>query len=211
MRNRRVALVGVIVAVLAAIVGIALAVAAITRGSGGSGVGPTPSTSGESVTAVDFCYVEAMIYYRVEAVDLAKAVLGKTGISAETKAFAQDVVTEQTKELASLRPWYISWLGARPLERPNEGPCAGHGGSTHATMPGLPTSAQWDDFTAANGAEAERMYLELLMAQNTAMIAFVNLVLASDPNARVEASADDVIAQANNDNAHLEQLLAGLT
>jgi hypothetical protein len=133
VRNRRVALVGVIVAVLAAIVGIALAVAAITRGSGGSGVGPTPSTSGESVTAVDFCYVEAMIYYRVEAVDL------------------------------------------------------------------------------ANGAEAEKMYLELLKAQNTAMIAFVNLVLASDPNARVEASVHDVIAQANNDNAQLEQLLAGLT
>jgi hypothetical protein len=78
-------------------------------------------------------------------------------------------------------------------------------------MPGLPTSAQWDDFTAANGAEAEKMYLELLKAQNTAMIAFVNLVLASDPNARVEASVHDVIAQANNDNAQLEQLLAGLT
>jgi uncharacterized protein (DUF305 family) len=211
VRNRRVALVGVIVAVLAAVVGIALAVAAITRGSGGSGVGPAPSTSGETVAAVDFCYVEAMIYYRVEAVDLAKAVLGKTGISAQTQAFARDVVAEQTKELASLRPWYVSWLGARPLERPDEGPCAGHGGTTHATMPGLPTPAQWDDFTAANGAEAEKMYLELLKAQNTAMIAFVDLVLASGANDRVEASAHEVIAQAKIDNAKLEYLLAGIT
>ncbi|WP_344095541.1 DUF305 domain-containing protein [Microbacterium deminutum] len=86
---------------------------------------PTPSGSAstEPVTADDFCYVEAMIYYRVEAVDLAKDVLDKTGVSRETRAFAQKLVDEQSAELEALRPWYVSWTGARPLERPDEGPC----------------------------------------------------------------------------------------
>ena len=194
MRNRRVALIGVVVAVCAAAAAIALAVAAITNGSQG-GV-PTPSGSASS---------EA-----VSAADLAGAVLGKTGITAETQAFAEDLVAEQSKELKTLRPWYVSWTGARPLERPDEGPCAGHGGSTHASMPGLPTPSQWDDFIAADGAEAERMFLELLKTQNTAMIAFANLVLDGDPHARVEASAHQVIAKAEDDNAQLDLLLAGL-
>jgi uncharacterized protein (DUF305 family) len=209
MVRSRVAIVGVVVAVCAALAGLALALAAVLNGSGSPSPGPSGSASTEPVTADDFCYVEAMIYYRVEAVDLANAVLDKSGISAETEAFAQEVVDTQSAELEKLRPWYVSWKDARPLERPDEGPCKGHG-TTHAQMPGLPTPSQWNDLIAADGANAEKMFLELLITQNDAMIDFVNLVLEGDPHSRVQASAEQVLAKAEDDDTRLQALLAGL-
>jgi uncharacterized protein (DUF305 family) len=210
VRRSRVAVAGVIVAACAAVAGIALAVSAVVS-SGTSTAAPSSSrsASAEPVTADDFCYVEAMIYYRVEAVDLADAVLEKTGISAATHSFAEDLVKDQTTQLEKLRPWYVSWTSARPLERPQEGPCAGHG-STHAQMPGLPTPSQWDQLLAADGADAERLYLQLLIAQNTAMIDFAGLVLDGQPHSRVQQSAEQVIAQGTEDVATLEGLLADL-
>jgi uncharacterized protein (DUF305 family) len=202
--------VGVIVAVCAAVAGIGLAVLALLNAPT-SAVAPSPSGSAleQAVTADDFCYVEAMIYYRVEAVDLAHAVLEKTGISSETQAFAEELVSDQSAQLEKLRPWYVSWTSARPLERPQEGPCAGHG-ITHARMPGLPTPSQWDQLIAADGADAERMYLELLIAQNTAMIDFAALVLDGDPHPRVQQSAEQVIAQGKENVATLGALLGDL-
>jgi uncharacterized protein (DUF305 family) len=205
----RVAIVGVVVALCAAIAGLAIALAAVVNGPR-TVPGPSGSASAEPVTADDFCYVEAMIYYRVEAVDLANAVLDKSGISPESQAFAQQLVDTQSAELEKLRPWYVSWKDARPLERPDDGPCKGHG-TTHAQMPGLPTPSQWNDLIAADGPEAEEMFLELLTVQNDAMVDFVNLVLEGDPHARVRASAEQVLAQAEADDARLHALLAGLT
>jgi len=201
---------GVIVAVCAAVAGIGLAVLAVLDAPT-SAVAPSPSgaASAPAVTADDFCYVEAMIYYRVEAVDLANAVLEKTGISPATRDFAEDLVSDQSAQLEKLRPWYMSWTSARPLERPQEGPCAGHG-STHAQMPGLPTPSQWDQLIAADGAAAQRMYLELTIAQNSAMIVFATLVLDGEPHPRVEQSAEQVIAQGRKDVADLEALLADM-
>ena len=77
-------------------------------------------------------------------------------------------------------------------------------------MPGMPTPAQWDALVAADGAEAERLFAEYLIAQNQAMIDFAELVLAEDPHSRVQESAATVIDQAEEDIAALEQLLAEL-
>jgi uncharacterized protein (DUF305 family) len=206
----RVAVAGVVLAVCAAVAGIGLAVATVI-GSSTSAATPSPSVSAsaEAVTADDFCYVEAMIYYRVGAVNLADAILDKSGISSGTRAFAESLVTDQSAELERLRPWYVSWTGARPLERPQEGPCAGHG-ATHAQMPGLPTPSQWNELVAAHGAAGERMYLELLTTQNTAMIDFATTVLEGDPHSRVRASAEQVIEQGKDDLAAIAALLAAL-
>ncbi|GAA1995676.1 DUF305 domain-containing protein [Microbacterium pumilum] len=208
MRSR-VAVIGVIVAAAAAVAGISLAIAGAVGASTGS---PTPSTSDhaapEPVTATDFCYVEAMIFYRVEAADLARALLDKPDISAETGAFAGTLASGQAAELEQLRPWYVAWTGSRPLERPKVGPCAGHG--SHTQMPGMPTPSQWAALIAAEGVDAERIFLELLIVQDTAMGDFASQVLAEDPHSRVRESAEQVVVRGTDDIAALEDLLAEL-
>ena len=204
MRSR-VAIVGLIVAICVAAAGVVLAVWALSAPS----ARPGPATTGGAVSPTDFCYVEAMIYYRVEATDVSDALLRKEGITPEGLALAEEIMAAQTEELEQLRPWYVSWRGFRPLERPEDGPCAGH--ADHAQMPGMPTPAQWATLLAAERAEAERTYAELLIAQNEAMITFARQILEGDPHSRVRESAEQVIGQGESDIAALEELIRGLT
>ena len=197
-------MVGLVVAVCVAAAGIALAVWAFA----GGGAQPDPRATGDPVTATDFCYVEAMIYYRVEATDLSDAFLRKAGTAPEGRELAEQLTTDQEDELEQLRPWYLSWREYRPLERPSDGPCAGH--ADHAQMPGMPTPAQWSALLAAEGADAERTYAQLLIAQHEAMVAFAAQILEGDPHPRVRESAEQVIEQGESDIAALEDLVAAL-
>jgi uncharacterized protein (DUF305 family) len=200
----RVAVIGLVLAVCVAVAGIALAVWA-----GAERVArPDPATTADPVSATDFCYVEAMIYYRVEATDLSDALLQKDGITPAGRELAEQITTTQADELEQLRPWYVSWREHRPLERPNEGPCAGH--ADHAQMPGMPTPAQWSALLAAEGADAERTYAQLLIAQHEAMVAFATQILDGDPHPRVGEAAEHVIEQGERDIAALEGLVAAL-
>lgn len=199
MRSRA-ALIGLLVALSVALAGIGVAIWALAAERRAD-----PSASSEPVSATDFCYVEAMIYYRVEATDLSNALLETPGISAEGQATAEDMAAAQTAELDELRPWYVSWREYRPLERPSTGPCAAH--ADHAQMPGMPSTAEWNALLDAEGQEAERVYAELLIAQNEAMVAFATEILAGDPHPRVAESAERVIAQGEDDIALLEALL----
>ena len=201
MRSR-VAVIGLVVAVCVAAAGIALAVWAFA----GREAPSDASTTADPVTATDFCYVEAMIYYRVEATDLSDALLRKDGITPAGRELAEQLTADQADELEHLRPWYLSWREYRPLERPKDGPCAGH--ADHAQMPGMPTPAQWSALLAAEGVEAAHTYAELLIAQNEAMVAFAAQILAGDPHPRVRASAEQVIEQGESDIAALEDLVA---
>ena len=198
------AVIGLVLAVCVAVAGIALAVWA----GAGRVARPDPATTADQVSATDFCYVEAMIYYRVEATDLSDALLHKVGITPAGRELAEQITTTQADELEQLRPWYVSWREHRPLERPNDGPCAGH--ADHAQMPGMPTPAQWSALLAAEGAEAEQAYAQLLIAQHEAMVAFATQILAGDPHPRVRESAEQVIEQGESDIAALEKLVAAL-
>jgi uncharacterized protein (DUF305 family) len=77
-------------------------------------------------------------------------------------------------------------------------------------MPGMPTPAQWDALIAADGAEAERLFAEYLIAQDQAMIEFAQQVLDADPHSRVRKSATQVIEDAEREIAALEAVLAGV-
>lgn len=204
-RRAAVVIVGIVVAIAVGAAVIALALAALTAGEPADSASPTS----EPVTATDFCFVESMIYYRVESNYLADALFDSPGISPEAREFAEEMVADRSAQLeAGLRPWYVSWLEFRPLEPPAEGPCAGHG--DHREMPGMPTSAQWDALIAADGAEAERLFAEYLIAQDQAMIDFAQQVLDTDPHPRVRDSATETIQDAEREIAALEALLAAL-
>ena len=201
--RRPVAVVGIVVAVAAAVAVIVLALSALAGGEPADTASPTS----EPVTATDFCFVESMIFYRVESTYLADALLDKDDISPEAREVAETLVADQTEKLdEGLRPWYVSWKEFRPLEPPAEGPCAGHG--NHRQMPGMPTAAQWDALVAADGLEAERLFAEYLIAQDQAMIDFARQVLETDPHSRVREGAEQAIEAAEGEIAALADLLA---
>ena len=214
MRRRAVAVVALTLAVATAAAGIALAVAsgigAGTAGEADPGMSASaPATSSERaspVTADDYCYVEAMIYYRVKERELAETLQRKDGIDAGALGFAAGIAARDAEELEDLRAWYLSWADARPLEPPADGPCGGHG-SDHAQMPGMPAWSALQGFVDAPHPEAERRFAEILRDQNAGMVALVTLILDGDPHPQVVESAERVLEQSASDATTIDGIL----
>lgn len=215
VRRRAVAIVALTLAVATAAAGVALAVAATTAGAGArpaaspgtnatASASPSPSIP---VTADDYCYVEAMIYYRVKEQELAQTLLRKEGLDAGASGFATGIAARDEDELADLREWYVSWVDARPLEPPADGPCGGHG-ADHAQMPGMPSWSTLQGFVDAQHPDAERRFAEILRDQNAGMVALVNLILDGEPHPAVVESTQQVLEQAASDAAIIDGILA---
>ncbi|GAA5206955.1 DUF305 domain-containing protein [Microbacterium kyungheense] len=209
-------------AVVAAAAGAALAVLGVPIGESspaeavpsarpsadGRGVtaSPSPVVIDDTVTADDYCYVEAMIYYRVKEEELAQTLLRKDDLAPAAEAFAKRVVREDVAELDDLREWYVSWAPARPLEPPTDGPCGGHG-SDHAQMPGMPSWSAEQGLVDAQAPEAERRYAEIVREQNAGMVALVTLILDADPHPEVRASAEAVLEREQADGPLIDEIV----
>ena len=209
-----VAVVALTLAVATAGAAVALAVAASTGGGTDAAPGPSASASvGASasasapapVTADDYCYVEAMIYYRVEESELADTLLRKDGVAGDIGAFAEVVGDRATSELEELREWYVSWAEARPATPPTEGPCGGHG-ADHAQMPGMPSWSRQLALAEAQPPAAEQEFAGILRDQTAGMVALVTLILDGDPHPAVVDSAERVLAEAEADLEALQRM-----
>ncbi|MFK4805637.1 DUF305 domain-containing protein [Microbacterium sp. LWS13-1.2] len=211
MRRRAVVVVALTLALATAAAGVALAVAATsgTKDAAPSASASPSASSSIPVTADDYCYVEAMIYYRVKEQELAQTLLRKEGIDAGASGFATGIAARNEDELDDLREWYVSWVDARPAEPPADGPCGGHG-ADHAQMPGMPAWSTLQGFVDAQHPDAERRFAEILRDQNAGMVALVALILDGVPHPAVVESADEVLKQAAADERMLEQFLAAV-
>ena len=206
VRRRAVAIVALTLAVATAAAGIALAVASGIGAGAEREARPEPSASEVAVTADDYCYVEAMIYYRVKERELAETLERKDGVDAGALGFATGIAARDAEELEVLRAWYLSWADARPLEPPTEGPCGGHG-ADHAQMPGMPSWSTLQAFVDAQHPDAERRFAEILREQNAGMVALVGLILGGDPHPDVADSAQRVLEQAASDAEIIDGIL----
>lgn len=198
-----------LVALATAAGGVALAFAAGDRPASVASSTVGGEVAAAPVRATDYCFVEAMIYYRVEESELAGVLLEEDSAATPLRDLAADLVAEGAAELEELREWYLSWADARPLQPPADGPCAGHG-SDHAQMPGMPSWSQRVALADAEGTVAEAAFADIALAQNAGVIALAEQILAGDPHPRVLAAAEDTLARARSDVAALEELRAAL-
>ncbi len=205
MRRRAAVVVAAVVAVVVGAGGIALALSTTTSRGAPASTASASAAAQDGFGETDYCYVEAMIYYRSEAVDLAGILQNADGVSDDALAIARGIHDEQGAQLDELRETYLAWKSARPLERTDSGPCAGH--ADHSAMVGLPGWSELRRFSEASGADAEQQFAELMIAQNAGVTAFCELVLEADPNDRVTEAATAAIAQATREDGALRPLL----
>lgn len=76
-------------------------------------------------------------------------------------------------------------------------------------MPGLATPAQVDSLRAADGLEAEVIFLELMIAHHLGAIDMAEAVLTRTDVAHVRSFALAVIKAQEGEIAYMEELLAG--
>lgn len=182
---------------------------------------PTPST-----TSAEAGFARDMQVHHQQGVELAMIVRDATDDEA-VRLLAYDIATTQAQQSGQMYGWLAEWglpqFGAEPsmtwMTRPAEGgddeTHGGHGTGAAAgahqpgePMPGLATPEQVAELQALEGVEAERMFLELMIAHHRGAVEMAEAVLARSSYPVVVSLAESIVASQRSEIALMEDMLA---
>ena len=170
-------------------------------------------------TLEDHCYIEGMIPHHEQALELSRLVLDADGVRERTRALAEFIVADQTAEIDTMRAWRDAWRRAAPARGADPGHGAGaHGSSAtvvtgcgdhdHAEMKGMATPTQLAALEAAEGFEADRMFLELMIVHHEGALEMAERAVRHGSNAFVRTSGKHVLVEQEREVAAMSALLA---
>jgi uncharacterized protein (DUF305 family) len=150
------------------------------------------ATDGSSVldTGADAGFARDMQTHHHQAVEMAFLVRDRTE-DPEVRTLAFDIITSQQQQAGQMYGWLVQW--GLPQTAPREpmawagGDHGGHSGD--GGMPGLATAEQLDELRAAEGVEAERVFLRLMVEHHRGGVEMAEAALA-------EAHTDEVLGLA---------------
>ncbi|QAY74802.1 DUF305 domain-containing protein [Agromyces protaetiae] len=185
-------------------------------------------------TSADAGFARDMQVHHMQGVELAMIVRDLTD-DEEVRRLAYDMATTQAQQAGQMYAWLEEWglsqLGTEPsmawTAKPAEGAPSGtheHEHSADASegapadggaapgdptaMPGYATPTQIDALRAATGVEAERMFLELMIAHHRGGVEMAEAAAARAQSRVVLTLADAIIASQNGEIALMEEMLA---
>jgi uncharacterized protein (DUF305 family) len=140
----------------------------------------------------------------------------------EVRQLALDIATSQGQQAGQMYAWLASWglPQASPGDRmawmslPTLDGEAGHGhsadGMAGGAMPGLATDADIARLEAASGTDADRIFLELMIAHHRGGVEMAEAVLDRSTNGLVTPLARNVVLVQQGEIDYMESLLAQL-
>jgi len=197
--GRRRLVVTALVAALAAVLGTLWVVQA-------SDAGPTDF-------GADAGFARDMQTHHAQAVEMAFLVRDRSS-DAELRTVAYDIITSQQQQAGQLYGWLVQWgldqTGSRKPMAWVEGEHAD--AAAHAagegTMPGMATRQQLDDLRTADGVEAERLFLRLMIAHHEGGVAMADAAVAEARTREVRTLAGAIAAAQTSEIALLQRMLA---
>lgn len=220
--RRRVSGVAVLVAASVALVVVAVVAFSAGRLS-------TLGSAAPSTTSVEAGFARDMQVHHQQGTELAMLVRDRTS-DPDIRLLADDIATTQAQQAGQLYGWLRVWglpqAASEPsmtwMTRPPTAGGSGHdahagagdtadAGGSHVPgepMPGLATPAQIDELSAATGVEAERIFLELMIAHHRGAIEMAEAALARSTNDVVVPFATSVAESQAAEIALMEELLA---
>lgn len=172
----------------------------------------TPATgSAEAGFARDM-----QVHHR-QAVEMSLIIRDRTG-DETIRQLAYDIATSQQHQAGQMYGWLAVWgLPQAPegqamdwmLASPEDSHEA-HGGAEHASgqMPGMATAEELQQLQALRGAEAERLYLELMIDHHRGGVEMANAVLERSESRVVESLAGSILTAQQSEIDYMNELLA---
>ncbi|TQJ31232.1 DUF305 domain-containing protein [Microbacterium sp. SLBN-146] len=223
MRSR-IAVIGVVVAALTLAGGAGAIVVA-----GSTDVPSQPvaaaTAGGAAATAFpsieDHCYIEGMIPHHEQALVLSESVLAADGVRERTRALADFIIGDQSAEIGTMRAWQQAWAKAIPTDATASSGHAAHdapagtiptgcGGHAHGEMKGMASPEQLAALAAADGAEADRLFLELMIVHHEGALDMATSAVTNGSNAFVRSSAKHVLVEQEREITAMTSLVAEL-
>lgn len=148
----------------------------------------TPSASHNSA---DVDFLQDMIVHHAQAIVMGDLVEGEL-TDAKVTSLASRISAEQEPEMRGMAKTLKSWKEKVPpeAENPNFGLRGGH--SSHGGMPGMATQEQLDDLGEATGEDADRLYLDLMIAHHEGALSMCRTLGRKGSDERTGELGDDI-------------------
>lgn len=198
---------------------VAAAVGLVLLGACGRGDNPTVAGGGTTVAEgaegdaggsrneADLTFAQGMIVHHQQAVEMADHVLER-GEAADVKALAQRIKDAQSEEIDLIRGWLAEW---GEEEAPADTP---HGGGDGTDMKakeeaGAKAKADMEALANAEGAELDKMFLEMMIPHHEQAIAMAETEVEEGEFADAIALAERIISDQRAEITEIQGLLAG--
>ena len=203
--------------VAAAVIGGVLLVAA----SLAIGRFSVPVDTAPATTSVEAGFARDMQVHHQQAVELSMIVRDLTD-DPDVRLLAYDITISQAQQAGQMYGWLAEWgLPQAPAEPPMTWmtrPPIVEGGEQHghtaspadvpATMPGFAAPEQLAELSAATGVDAERIFLELMIAHHEGGVEMAESVLDRSENRVVTDLASSILAAQSSEIELMQSMLA---
>jgi uncharacterized protein (DUF305 family) len=162
--------------------------------------------------SADVGFARDMKAHHAQAVEMALLVRERTD-DPELAQVALDIVLTQQQQQGQMYGWLEVWGLPQAGSAAPMSWAAGHGHegeASPAVMPGMATADQLAQLRAADGADAERLFLELMIAHHEGGVAMARSALELAEQPAVRRLAQAVVDSQTAEIAVLRTLLAGV-
>lgn len=186
---------------------------------GGWAVGRlTAGTAAPAEGSPEAGFARDMQTHHLQAVDMSMTVRDRTDDPA-IRQLAYDIARSQQQQAGQMYGWLSAWglpqAGSQPpmawAGSPGHGTHTGTGtgqDSPAAMMPGMASAEDLTRLSAADRAEAERLYLELMIKHHTAGVTMAQAILDRTANAAVSSLAQSIVTSQQSEIGYMKELLA---
>ncbi|HLS13529.1 MAG TPA: DUF305 domain-containing protein [Beutenbergiaceae bacterium] len=196
---------------IAGAVGVLIALAAVVGLIAGSRLAVSaPQLPGEG--SVDAGFARDMGVHHSQAVEMSVLIRDRTD-DAELLSLALDIILTQQQQAGQMYAWLELWGLPQTSTQSPMGWMQDHSDpQAHATasdpMPGMATREELNRLAAASGAEAERLYLDLMVAHHEGGIEMAQYAADNAQNSAVKGLAVSIVNSQSAELNVLNDLLA---
>lgn len=198
----------------------ALVVAAVALLAVGALVGALlarqPALAAAAEGSVDAGFARDMQAHHAQAVELAVLVRDRS-TDEEVRTVALDILLTQQNQIGQMAGWLSTWgLPAASSEAPMAWMAGEHGHATatpddgatgYAAMPGWVSRADLARLTAAEGTDADRLFLELMIPHHEGGVAMAEHAVEQARRPQVVALARTIVASQERELTVLHDML----
>ena len=185
----------------------------------------SPSAAASSATAAgagevseehndaDVAFTQMMIVHHREAIAMADLAADRAE-SAQVKSLAEAISAAQGPEIETMTTWLQAWDAEVPEGTSLDGMGSmdgmDHDGMDMGAMPGAMTPEMMDQLMAAQGAEFDRMFLEMMTAHHNGAIEMARTEQAGGQNRQALELAATIEADQTDEVEQMRQILVAL-
>lgn len=204
------------------IIGMILGATVIAAAAFGIGFAAAPVTPTPGSTSAEAGFSRDMQTHHIQAVEMSMILLDKTENPA-LRMLAEDIATAQQHQAGQMYAWLsvwgvpqaapepsMTWMTRPTLDGANHDHSGTDGEASHVPgepMPGLATPEQMEELKSLSGVEADRLYLNLMIAHHIGGVDMAQAILDRSNNRAVTDLAKGMVAVQQSEIDYMNELL----